>query len=347
MIKAGVLDAEKCNETIEEVFRLLGKDDYLLPGPTKSSHGAGLFWPEKPTGPKMPIKGPDKRIMAMPAYIGGDFNMAGVKWYGSNTANPGKHGWPRSIHFVILNEPEYGYPLAIMDGTLISAMRTGAVPAVGAKYLAREDSEIIGLIGAGVINKAVLRSLVKALKNVNEVRVYDIFKEKSASFSDELGSELGMTVKPVDNIKKAVKGCDVIDVASSALPENQPYIEYEWLEPGSLTVFTSPIKGSDKVLTKPKIVVDLLTMHIEWMGQSSSRFWKLLEKGTISEEMVFELRHLVADGVMGRSSRDERIIFQTGGIPVEDVAWGTVVYREALRRKIGKELKLWDKPHWF
>ena len=62
---------------------------------------------------------------------------------------------------MILNDPEYGYPLAIMDGTLISAMRTGAVPAVGAKYLAREDSEIIGLIGAGVINKAVLRSLVK------------------------------------------------------------------------------------------------------------------------------------------------------------------------------------------
>ena len=88
MIEADVLDAAKCNQTIEKVFKLLGQEDYLLPGPTKSSHGTALVWSEKTTGPKMPSRGPDKRIMAMPAYIGGDFHIAGVKWYGSNTANP-------------------------------------------------------------------------------------------------------------------------------------------------------------------------------------------------------------------------------------------------------------------
>ena len=196
-IEAGVLDAEKCNKTIEEAFRLLGEDDYLLPGSTKSSHGTALFWPEKPTGPRMPSRGPDKRIMAMPAYIGGDFHMAGVKWYGSNTDNPRKHGWPRSVHFVILNEPEYGYPLAVMDGTLISAMRTGAVPAVAAKYLAREGSEVVGLIGAGVINRAVLRSLAAEMEEVNMVKVYDIIPEKSSSFSEDLSKELGVKVTPV------------------------------------------------------------------------------------------------------------------------------------------------------
>jgi ornithine cyclodeaminase len=347
MIEAGVLDATKCNQTIEEVFKLLGQDDYLLPGLNKSSHGTALFWPEKPTGPKMPSRGPDKRIMAMPAYIGGDFHMAGVKWYGSNTVNPKKHGWPRSIHFVILNEPEYGYPLAIMDGTLISAMRTGAVPAVGAKYLARDDSEIIGLIGAGVINRSVLRCLVRALDSANEVRVYDIFKEKSISFSEEMSQELGVTVLPVDNIKKAVEECDVINVASSALPENHPYIEYEWLKEGGLTVFTSPIKGSDIVLTKPKIVVDLLPMHYEWIGEGWGRFWELLENKTIQMSQITELRYLVANKEQGRTNDKEKIIFQTGGIPVEDVAWGTTVYREALKKKIGTQLKLWDKPYWF
>jgi ornithine cyclodeaminase len=113
--------------------------------------------------------------------------MAGVKWYDSNTANSERHGWPRSIHLVIINNPEYGYPLAIMDVTLISAMRTGAVPAIGAKYLARGDSEIISLIGAGVINRAVISCL-------NE-------------------RALGLDIKAVDSLKEAVDGCDVIDVA--------------------------------------------------------------------------------------------------------------------------------------
>ena len=273
--------------------------------------------------------------------------MAGVKWYGSNIVNPKKHGWPRSIHFVILNEPEYGYPLAIMDGTLISAMRTGAVPAVGAKYLARDDSETIGLIGAGVINRSVLICLVSALDSANEVMVYDIFMEKSISFSEEMSQELGIKVLPVDNIRKAVEGCDVINVASSALPENQPYIEYEWLKDGALAVFTSPIKGSDTVLTKPKIVVDLLPMHYEWIGEGWGRFWELLENKTIQRSQITELRYLVANKEQGRTDDKEKIIFQTGGIPVEDVAWATTVYRDALKKKIGTQLKLWDKPYWL
>jgi ornithine cyclodeaminase len=248
---------------------------------------------------------------------------------------------------VILNEPEYGYPLAVMDGTLISAMRTGAVPAVGAKYLAREDSEVIGLIGAGVINRAVLRSIVKALDDIKDVRVYDILNEKSAVFSEKLSLELGLDVHPVNSIKEAVQGCDVVNVAASALPENHPYLEYDWLKDGSLTVFTSPIQGSDKVMTKPKIIVDLLPMHYEWIGEGWGRFWELLEKKAIKPEQVTELRYLVAKDISGRNNDDEKIILQTGGIPVEDVAWGTVVYKEALRKNLGKTLKLWDKPHWF
>jgi ornithine cyclodeaminase len=193
----------------------------------------------------------------------------------------------------------------------------------------------------------VLRSLVATLKSVNEVRVYDIFHNKSVVFSEELSLELGINVHPVKSLKEAVYGCDVVDVASSALPENHPYIEYEWLKEGSLTVFTSPIKGSDKVLTKPKIVVDLLPMHYEWIGEGWGRFWELLESKTIKPEQITELRHLVANGQYGRSSDEEKIIFQTGGIPVEDVAWGTVIYREALEKGLGKTLTLWEKPHWY
>jgi ornithine cyclodeaminase len=138
MIAAGVTDMPACVDTMEEMFALLHHGDYRMAGANNDSHGAMVMFPEESPFPDMPRAGADRRFMAMPAYLGGNFRKAGMKWYGSNMANRDK-GLPRSILTFILNDPDTGAPLAFMSANLLSAYRTGAIPGVGARHLARKD----------------------------------------------------------------------------------------------------------------------------------------------------------------------------------------------------------------
>ena len=127
MIKAGVKNMPGCVDAMEEMFALLHKGDYRMAGANNDSHGAMVTFPENPEIATMPRHTPDRRLMAMPAYLGGDYQTCGVKWYGSNIANREK-GLPRSILMFTLNDIDTGAPLAHMSANLLSAYRTGAVP---------------------------------------------------------------------------------------------------------------------------------------------------------------------------------------------------------------------------
>ena len=145
MIKAGVLDAGHCVDTVGEVMSLLSSGDYLMGGKEHNDHG-------------------------MPAYLGGRFHLAGEKWYGSNGRNA-KKGLPRSILMVTLNDVETGQPLAYMSANLLSAMRTGAMPGLSAVYLARKDSKVLALIGAGVVNRTSFMAIMAKMPGIEEVRI--------------------------------------------------------------------------------------------------------------------------------------------------------------------------------
>ena len=135
MIEAGVLDAGKCVDVMGEVVSLLSKGDYLMGGKDRNAHGIMLNFPLESDIEDFPLNDSrDRRFMAMPAYLGGRFHLAGQKWYGSNGRNVQK-GLPRSILMVTLNDVETGQPLAYMSANLLSAMRTGAMPGLAAKYL--------------------------------------------------------------------------------------------------------------------------------------------------------------------------------------------------------------------
>ena len=128
MIEAGVLDAGKCVDVMGEVVSLLSKGDYLMGGKDRNAHGIMLNFPLESDIEDFPLNDSrDRRFMAMPAYLGGRFHLAGQKWYGSNGRNVQK-GLPRSILMVTLNDVETGQPLAYMSANLLSAMRTGAMP---------------------------------------------------------------------------------------------------------------------------------------------------------------------------------------------------------------------------
>ena len=171
MLQAGVLDAAACIETMRDTLSLFGKKDFLLGGPKANEHGLQMNFPQKSQIEGFPLDdGPDRRFMAMPAYLGGRFHIAGQKYYGSNSHNSEK-GLPRSILLVTLSDVDTGAPKAIMSANLLSAMRTGAMPAMAATYLANKDAKVLSLIGPGVINKCALMCYMEVLPQIEKIKI--------------------------------------------------------------------------------------------------------------------------------------------------------------------------------
>ena len=126
MVRAGVTDMPACVDTMEDMFGLLHQGDYRMAGSNNNSHGSLVLFPEDSPFPNMPKPTPDRRFMAMPAYLGGQYCTAGVKWYGSNIENRDR-GLPRSILMFVLSDADTGAPLAFMSANLLSAYRTRSV----------------------------------------------------------------------------------------------------------------------------------------------------------------------------------------------------------------------------
>lgn len=359
MIKAGVLNASKCIDTIEEDFKLLSRGDYLMGGPKENSHGIMLWFPEKPRF-SMPVAGPDRRFMAMIAYLGGRFDVCGEKWYGSNVENPKFHQLPRSILMIMLNDPLTSEPLALESGNLVSSMRTGAVPAVATKYLAKKDAASAAVFGAGVISRASLLTINAARPAIKTAWVYDILKEKSLGFAEEM-KQFSIDVKVAKSPEEAVKNADVISIATSG--KHAVHIEESWLVDGALLTTSGVVNVTDEFCLTHKIIVDNWKMHQEWRddgmasayGLDSLSSWapthqiiKLQVAGKLDENRdIIDLGDIIEKKRLGRTSEREKIFFLAGGMPVHDVAWGYDVYREALAKGIGHKLNLWEKPHWL
>lgn len=356
MIKAGVNNSEECIETIAEVFRLLAKGDYLMGGSDHNSHGMPIVFPKESPFPNMPIAGPDRRFVAMPAYLGGSFDVCGVKWYGSNAANTAK-GLPRSILTVTLNDKDTGAPLCFMSANILSAQRTGAVPAVAASRLARMDSEVAAVIGCGPINASCFKNIMTQTKQIKKVFCYDIFFDKAESFAEKISKEYNVEGIATDNLQEALKDTDVVTVAASRL--KPLYIDSKWLKKGSTVLLTGPATGDDDFWLKSKIVLDHIGLHECYVSEAiESGDKEEYYKGVIGGPMY----HLIDEGKLpplketpsigmilngdapGRTNDEDIYLFVACGMAVYDVAWGYRLYQKALEENIGQKLTLWDSP---
>ena len=219
MVKAGVKDMPGCIGAIEEMFRLMKKGDYRMGGANGNSHGVMMVFPESSPFPNMPTDGPDRRFMAMPAYLGGKFDMAGMKWYGSNIENH-KKGLPRSILMLTLNDKDTGAPVAYMSANILSAYRTGAVPGVGFKYFAREDADTVGIIGPGVMGKTAFAAAMAVRPSIKKVKIKgSSLKSKSAAEFAEFVKESYPSVKEIRIVgtdEEAVRDSDIVSIATSS-----------------------------------------------------------------------------------------------------------------------------------
>jgi len=358
MIKAGVLDGKQCVETLDEMFKVVGKGDYIMGGISGNEHGQRIYFPVEKLFPSMPVAGPDRRFMAMVAYLGGKFSVCGEKWYGSNIENP-KRGLPRSVLIVVLNDVETGEPLAIMSANLLSAMRTGGVPAVGARYLASKNAKTAACIGAGVISRATITCMKAALPQLEKAVVYDIVPEKSKAFCDEMSKELGFEFEVANSMEEAVRVADVISIATAG--SKKPILKKEWIKPNAFIATQGTADIPDDLLASSRIVFDEIKMHLAWkeeeeripedqaakrLGFPGADVFRLCEEGRINKEDLVSLSEIAYGKKPGRTSEDERFILIIGGMPVEDVAWGHTIYKNACRMGIGQELVLWDEPYW-
>ena len=362
-IKAGVLNMHECIKVIEEAFELLACGDCIAGGPLEHDHGIKVWFPSKPRGINMPTMGPDRRFMAMVGYLGGRFNICGTKWYGSNAKNKIERNLPRSILLIIINDPVSGKPLSIMDGTLISAMRTGAVPGIAAKYLAKEDSKTIGIIGAGMINRTSFMSLNIVLKNIKEVKIYDVKYQNSIDFRNYIHSKYSIKkVYTVDSVENAVQDADVVSVATSG--KEVPLIKDNWLKKNSCIILSGGVQSDDHLYQNSNIIFDDWKMHCIWALENEERkkiepqdtsyetfpvtiIKELLNEGKISKSDITSIYDIILNKMLLKKLSFEKNIFISGGLPMEDLAWSYTIYQNASSGNIGKELSLWDTPYFF
>ena len=358
MIEAGVLDVPRCVDVAEEVFSLLSQGDYLMGGSNHNSHGMGIVFPKETPFPNMPVAGPDRRFVAMPAYLGGRFDVCGLKWYGSNAANP-QNGLPRSVLTVLLNDKETGEPLCFMSANLISAMRTGAVPGVAARHLANKNAEIVTVIGCGPINKSCYQAVMSQLKNVKKVICYDLFEEKAQALADWAKEEYGIEGEAATDLEYAMSQGDVVTVAASRL--KPLHLDHKWVKKGATILLSGPAKGDDELWLNSKIVYDNIHLHEAYVeeaiasgdkagyyaGVIGGPVYTLIDDGKLPALAdSTSLGDIVRGEKAGRTSEDESIIFIACGMAVFDVAWGYELYQNALKKGIGQKLLLWNEPHW-
>ena len=359
MIKAGVKNMDQCVEAMEDLLVTLNKGDYVMAGVNHNSHGAQVIFPDDPKFEGMPKNADDRRFMAMPAYLGGKYQMAGMKWYGSNCENKAS-GLPRSILMMLLNDKDTGAPLALMSANLVSCYRTGAIPGVGAKYLARKDSETVTIIGPGVMGRTCLLAFLSVCPKITTVKVKGRGLRSLHAFEEFVKKECPQIQQVIvcDSMEEAVKDSDIICVTSTA-PVKEidfPYIAEDWVKKGALICLPSAARFDDDFLiNRCKKVVDNYKLYEAWAEEFpypsyemvqiiGSKFTDYLHEGRIQREDIVDIADIINKKHPGRENDDEIIVYSVGGMPVEDIAWGGTVYRNALKEGIGVELPLWDQP---
>ena len=319
VVAAGGLDMAAVVDVIERAFRVKADGQVVMPPKVM------ITWSDEPGTEEL-----HGRIMVMPAYVGGDFDVAGLKWIPSVPGNPARNGLPRANALVLLSDRETGLPLAVMDGTVVSAMRTGAVTGVAVRHLAKRRHDHP--------QRIELRVVMPALR---EVRVFDPDTARAERFAERRSAATGLAVAAVASAEDAVRGAQVVVPATMAV---EPTLQPEWLEPGVTVVLVSSLDGPESL----HAATDLLVVD-DWVHESTheGRYaCRLVEAGIVdaSGDEAVELCDVVAGRHPGRSSADQRIVVSPVGLGMDDVTTAKHVLDRAIAAGLGTELRLRTGP---
>jgi ornithine cyclodeaminase len=264
-------------------------------------------------------------------------DLAGVKVVGDFVENY-KMGLPSEIGLLALFNPSTGVPMAIINATSLTAMRTGALTALGAKYLARRGSSVLGHIGARGTSYWNIR-LLNHLFDFDEIRVHSKRAESREALAARLSKDLGRHVIAVDDWEKCVRDADIV-VEASRLAEPQPLLKTAWIKHGSLVIPYGTMSAVELSLTDimDKVVVD------DWgqcrKGLPFGALRQHVESGKLTEHTLHaELGEIVAHSKPGRESDQETILFWHRGLSLSDIALGSAILQKARANSIGQRLR--------
>lgn len=319
--------------TEEEVRSLLTMDEAIAAVKRAFiDHGMGRT--QMPTKSYLNFSRYNGDLRTMPAYLEGQ-DMAGVKIVNVHPANQ-EIGLPSVMALLILNSPETGQPLAVMGATYITSMRTGAAGVLAAHYLARPNSRVVGMIGAGVQARTQLLGLSTRFQ-IEQVIVFDSFADRARSFKEDVQSLIKCDCVAVAGPEEA---CDC-DILVTTTPSRSPVVKDKWILPGThINAFGADAAGKQELqstlLKRAKVVVDALVQAVH-----SGEINVPISKGIFCQEDIYgQIGEILAGKKAGRVSDEEITIFDSTGLGIQDVATGHSVYQKALKTGVGSRLKL-------
>ena len=274
---------------------------------------------------------PEALLHAMPAYVA-RARACGIKWVSSFPANKSR-GLPAITGLIILNHPETGLPEAIMEASWITAWRTGAATAVAARAFARQESEVVGILGAGVQARTNVAALKQVQPHLRLVRVYGQHRESLDRYKESVEREHNLSVELAQTPERAIKETDIV-VTTTPWPrrESAPPIRPEWLSPGVFACaldFDASFTAEAFSVCDRRVSDDVATMA----------FYR--ERGYFSGwSEATELAAVIAGAQPGRTHKEERIISVNLGLAIYDVVVAGRLLERARQRKIGTLLPL-------
>ncbi len=297
-------------KTVEKAFKLYGQGKVQMPPKVYLYFGKG-------------------DLRCMPVYIP-SMRIAGVK---NVNVHPDNKKMPAVMATITLFDPETGFPLAIMDGTHITKMRTGAAGGVAAKYLSRKDSRTAALIGAGDQAKTQLQALIVTRPNISKVIIYDINKKCATAFCKLMAKEYKIEARTADSVEEAAKSADIIITTT---PIRKPIIKSDYVKEGThINAIGADAKGKQelevKLLKKGQIVID------NWEQAShSGEINVACSKGVITKKDIYaDIGEVVTGKKPGRKNQKQITIFDSTGLAIQDMSTAVDIYKRLLKDKKG------------
>lgn len=277
------------------------------------------------------------RIIAMPSHIGGQDPVSGIKWIGSKHDNTSERKIERASGVIILNDPETNYPIAVMEASLISSMRTAAVSVIAAQKLAKKGFEALTIIGCGLIGDRQLQSMLEQFDHIKQVYVFDQCEKASANFIEKWAeARPDIHFVQATTAKEAVENGEVVITCTVT---DKPYIEYDWIQKGTFISNISIMDIKKDVFTQAdKVLVD------DWSqaNREKKTINQLVLEGRFSREALHaELGELLTGAKPGRENDDEIILLNPMGMAIEDISSAYYIYKEAKQQQIGTILSLY------
>ena len=327
MSELGASDMHAVINDVERAYMLTEQGDVLSPGKCV------MRWGHTPEDENV-----FGRINAMPGYIGGEYDMAGIKWIGSGPMNY-KKGLPRASVTMVLNDPDTKLPLCIADGTEVSAMRTGASGGVAIDQLAKKDAAVMTICGCGAQAVTQLQAALLVRPSIKTVYAYDIRVEAAERFAQNaMAAHPGVQVIPTTDVEQAARQSDIIDCVTLAV---EPIICGAWLKSGALVMNMADFEVDyDCIRRAGKIVVDYWESIKHRMISTVALMWR---DGLVKDEDIHaEMGEILSGKKPGRENDEEIIYFNAVGAGIMDIAVTARCYRAALANGDGIVIPFWE-----